>query len=350
MLAAGCGNPQPSEPRDAENPSAKPVPSRNAGKTLGLPPQRTIDLGGGMKLEMVLIPAGSFVMGDNQGLDDEKPAHKVTITQPFYLGRYEVTVEQFRRFVDATGYATDAEQGTGFEGAFGWDADAMEFQMNQHYSWRSPGFPQSDAEPVLNVSWNDAKEFREGLSAEEGDTFRLPTEAEWEYACRAGAATSYSHGNDVDGVAKVGNVADAAFAGQFPELESVIQANDGHAYTARVGSFSPNAFGVYDMHGNVWEWCADWFDVAYYAKSPTKDPAGPATGDERVYRGGGWFNCARGFRAASRSASQPENRNLTVGFRVAVTAESRRGEQTSNTPLAVSFRPARRLGWLGTPS
>jgi len=307
-LAAGCGTRPPSE-------------QQNAGKALAVPVQKTIELGGGMKLEMVWIPAGSFVMGDDMGLDDEKPVHKVTIANPFYLGQYEVTVEQFRWFVEATGYATDAEKGTGFQGAFGWNRDTKEFKMNEKYSWRNTGFAQSDAHPVVNVSWNDAMEFCKWLSRKEGKTYRLPTEAEWEYACRAGTTTRYSHGNDSEGSAKAGNVADAAFEAQFRELKGEIKASDGFAYTSPVGSFLPNPFGLYDMHGNVWEWCADWFDVAYYAQSPTNDPGGPATGEERVYRGGGWFNCARGCRSASRSASLPENRHLTLGFRVAVTAE-----------------------------
>ena len=260
-------------------------------------------------------------MGDDNGLDDEKPVHAVTITQPFYLGKYEVTVEQFRRFIEATGYATDAEKGTGFQGAFGWNRDTMEFQMNAEHSWRSTGFAQLDTHPAVNVSWNDATEFCKWLSRRDGKTYRLPTEAEWEYACRAGTTTPYSHGDDPEGAANVGNVADAAFATQFPELESAIKANDGYAYTSPVGSFSPNPFGLYDMHGNVWEWCADWFDVEYYATSPASDPGGPATGEERVYRGGGWFNCARGFRSASRSGDLPENRHLTLGFRVASDAE-----------------------------
>lgn len=307
MLVAGCGT--------------RTVEQGNSGKVLDLPTQKTIDLGDDVKMEMVLIPAGSFFMGDNSGLDDEKPAHKVTITKPFYLGHHEVTVEQFRRFVEATGYATDAERGKGFKGAFGWNPVKMEFQTNEDYSWRNTGFAQSDTHPVVNVSWNDAMEFCKWLSRIEGKTFRLPTEAEWEYACRGGTTTRYSHGNDPEGLAQVGNVADATFQGQYFELKALIQASDGYAYTSPAGSFLPNSFGVYDMHGNAWEWCADWYDPEYYAKSPADNPTGPATGEERVYRGGGWFNCTRGCRSASRSAGFPENRNLTVGFRVLLVAE-----------------------------
>lgn len=303
-LAAGCGTqPPPEQPRAA------------------LPAHKTVELGGNLKLEMVLIPAGAFVMGDDTGPDDEKPAHKVAITKPFYLGKHEVTVEQFRQFVEATGYATDAEKGTGFQGAFGWNREAMEFEMNDKYSWRNTGFPQSDSHAVVNVSWNDAVEFCKWLRGKDGKPYRLPTEAEWEYACRAGTTTHYSHGDDAEGLAKVGNVADAAFEAEFPELKGLVKASDGYAHTSPAGSFLPNAFGLYDMHGSVWEWCADWYDVEYYAKSPANDPEGPATGEERVYRGGGWFNCARGCRSATRSASQAENRNLALGFRVAVAAE-----------------------------
>ena len=307
-LAAGCGTQSSSKQDDT-------------GKAMDMPVRKTIELGGDVKLEMALIPAGSFVMGDDSGLDDEKPAHKVTITKPFYLGLYEVTIEQFRQFVDATGYGTDAEKGAGFRGAFGWVPDTMEFKMNETYSWRNTGFVQSDIHPVVNVSWNDAMEFCRWLSGKDGKAYRLPTEAEWEHACRAGTTTRYSHGDDSEELVKVGNVADAAFEMQFPELKGEIQANDGYAYTSPAGSFLPNSFGLYDMHGNVWEWCADWYDPEHYAKSPANDPSGPATGEERVYRGGGWFNCARGFRSASRSGGLAENRHLTLGFRVAVAAE-----------------------------
>ena len=321
VLATGCGTQQPSAPTSAGLAVNVLVRPQVAGKASEMPAQKAVDLGGGIRLEMVLIPAGSFLMGDNTGLDDEKPAHKVTITKPFYLGQCEVTVAQFRRFVEATGYATDAEKGTGFQGAFGWNPDLMEFQMHDEYAWRNTGFAQLDSHPVVNVSWNDAAEFCRWLSRKGGSTFRLPTEAEWEYACRAGTTTAYFHGHNSEGIAQVGNVADAAFETQFPELKGVIKASDGYAYTSPARSFVPNAFGLHDMHGNVWEWCADWFDIEYYAQSPTNDPQGPTMGQERVYRGGGWFNCARGFRSASRSGDLPENRHLTLGFRVAAAAE-----------------------------
>jgi formylglycine-generating enzyme required for sulfatase activity len=308
VLAVGCGTQPPSE-------------QQNAAPPVSLSAQKTIQLGDGVKLEMVLVPAGSFVMGDDNGLDDEKPAQKVTIAKPIYLGRCEVTIEQFRRFIDATSYATDAEKGTGFQGAFGWDRETVDFKMNEEYSWRNTGFSQSDSHPVVNVSWNDAMEFCNWLSHKEGKTYRLPTEAEWEYACRAGTTTRYFHGDDSEGLEKVGNVADADFESQFPELEGVIKDSDGYAYTSPAGSFVPNSFGLYDMHGNVWEWCADWYAPEHYAKSPTDNPGGPAAGEERVYRGGGWFNCARGCRSASRSGSAPENRNLTLGFRISRAAE-----------------------------
>ncbi|MHB8955818.1 MAG: formylglycine-generating enzyme family protein [Pirellulaceae bacterium] len=320
-LATGCGTQTPAQQQNAGGAPNVPVQPSTSATASDMPIQKTIALGGGTKLEMALMPAGSFIMGDNTGLDDEQPAHTVTLSKPFYLGQYEVTVEQFGRFVEATGYATDAEKGTGFQGAFGWNRDTMAFQMNEEYSWRNTGFAQLGTHPVVNVSWNDAMEFCKWLSGKEGKTYRLPTEAEWEYACRAGTTTSYFHGNDSEGTEKVGNVADAAFGAQFPELKSEIKASDGYAYTSPAGSFLPNPFALYDMHGNVWEWCADWFDVEYYANSPTYDPRGPATGEERVYRGGGWFNCARGFRSASRSGDLPENRHLTLGFRVAVAAE-----------------------------
>ena len=182
----------------------------------------------GMKL--TLIPAGEFMMGSGESAEDtaaffnktygenllkaddfknEHPQHRVRITKPFYLGTYHVTRGQFRRFVKDSGYKTDAEKGDR-PGAWGRDAAKRAFRFNTDYSWRNAGFAQTDDHPVVNVSWNDAVAFCKWLSKMEGKTYRLPTEAEWEYACRAGTTTRYYNGDDPETLAKVGNVADAA--------------------------------------------------------------------------------------------------------------------------------------------
>ena len=200
-----------------------------------------------------------------KALKSEYPQHRVRITKPFYLGTYHVTRGQFRQFVADTGYKTDAEKGEE-PGAFGWDPDKKEFDFNEKYSWRNVGFEQTDEHPVVNVSWNDAKAFCEWLSKKENQTYRLPTEAEWEYACRAGTTTRYSSGDDPETLAKVGNVADATAKAKFPDWTWTIKASDGYVFTSPVGSFQPNANGLYDMHGNAWQWCADWYGAEYYAK------------------------------------------------------------------------------------
>ena len=130
--------------------------------------------------------------------------------------------------------------------------------------------------------------FCQWLSRKEGKTYRLPTEAEWEYACRAGTTTRYYSGDDPETLAKVGNVADATAKAKFPGWQFTIKASDGYVFTSPVGSFRPNAFGLYDMHGNACQWCADWYGEEYYAASPVDDPTGPDSGDVRVLRGGSW--------------------------------------------------------------
>ncbi len=289
----------------------------------------------GMKL--VLIPAGEFLMGSAESPEevgrvfrdygtpdaltfaDEHPQHRVRITRPLYLGVYEVTVGQFRQFVQATRYQTDAEKGTGgFHGAYGMDPKTGEPDLFADYSWRNAGFEQTDEHPVVNVSWNDAAAFCEWLSRKESREYRLPTEAEWEYACRAGTTTRYYHGDDPEGLATVGNVADATLQMHFPRYDWTLKARDGYVFTAPVGQFKPNAFGLYDMHGNVSEWCADWFGSGYYGKSPTDDPQGPASGSERADRGGGWSLGAGACRSAARGGSEPDSRASDLGFRVAL--------------------------------
>ncbi|HEV8070775.1 MAG TPA: formylglycine-generating enzyme family protein [Planctomycetaceae bacterium] len=282
----------------------------------------------GMKL--VVIPAGEFFMGSTplqvhqirrgdpsfrkDWERDEQPQHHVQISRPFLLGAHEVTRGQFGEFVRSTKYVTDAQRD--HKGGMGFEAATSEFKQDPHFNWQNAGFVQSDDQPVVNVSWNDAVAFCQWLSRKEKIAYRLPTEAEWEYACRAGTTTLYSYGDDPEGLAAVANVADAAAREKFSSW-SGIAGRDGHVFTAPVGSFQPNAFGLFDMHGNVWEWCRDWFGESYYAKSPEKDPSGPPTGTVRVFRGGSWYDAASLCRSAFRYWDVPTYRDYFLGFRVA---------------------------------
>jgi formylglycine-generating enzyme required for sulfatase activity len=271
----------------------------------------------GMKL--VLVPAGEFLMGspdnDKEAGNNERPRHQVRITRPFYLGAYEVTRGQFRHFVDDAGYQTEAEKG----GQPGWvpDARTKKFAQNYRYTWQTPGFDQSDVHPVVNVSWNDAQAFISWLNRNEGEGYRLPTEAEWEYACRAGSTTRYSFGDAPEELATAGNVADGTAKAKFPNWTCIV-ARDGYVYTAPVGQYNPNAFGLYDMHGNVWEWCSDGYAADYYKQRQVDDPQGISNASLRVYRGGGYGTFAPVVRSARRITQPPGYRDGNVGFRLAL--------------------------------
>jgi formylglycine-generating enzyme required for sulfatase activity len=322
-----------------QSPSANSKPADKDSHETKQASRLAVDLGGGVKLQMVLIPPGEFAMGSREsaedtatlfnktyggnllkadGFADEHPQHRVRITRPFYLGTYHVTRGQFRRFVADTGYSTDAETGDR-KGASGSNPDKNQFEFSEEYSWRNTGFEQTDEHPVVNVNWNDAIAFCKWLSRKEGKTYRLPTEAEWEYACRAGTTTWYNNGDDLEMLAKVGNVADATFTLKFPAAKYTIEASDGYVFTAPVGSFTPNAFGLYDMHGNAWQWCADWYGKEYYAASPAADPTGPDSGHDHVVRGGSWGCGPYITRSAGRYGFAPGFRGDGVGFRVART-------------------------------
>jgi formylglycine-generating enzyme required for sulfatase activity len=246
--------------------------------------------------------------------DNEQPRHRVRITRIQGLSAHEVTVGQFRKFVDDTGYKTEAERDG--KGGWGLDADKKQWVQDPKFTWRNPGFEQSDDHPVVDVSWNDATEFCRWLSRKDGRDYRLPTEAEWEYCCRAGSETLYSNGDDPERLARVGNVFDARAKAQFPGWPT-IAADDGFVFTAPVGRYEPNAWGLYDMHGNVWEWCLDYYDAAYYKNSAAVDPRGPSSAAGRVLRGGSWLNLAWAGRPASRDWSTPGYRFSHLGFRVA---------------------------------
>ena len=293
-------------------------------------------------MKFVLIPSGEFLMGSDESPDalaaaypqyerrrflelgDEAPVHRVRITHAFYLGQHEVTVGQFRRFVAASGYRPESEaDGTGgygynrdYDPAKSRRGDAFEGR-DPKYSWRNPGFEQGDDHPVLNVTWNDAAALANWLSRQEGKKYRLPTEAEWEYAARAGSRTRYNSGDDPQSLLAVANMFDADAKINWPQWTAyALQGHDRFAFTAPVGSFAPNAFGLYDMHGNAWEWVNDWYDEHYYAHSPLNDPPGPADGNVRVRRGGSWHTWPFYARSSYRNWNSPDTRYTLVGMRL----------------------------------
>lgn len=289
----------------------------------------------------------------NGEVKGEFPAHTVQLTRDFDLGKHEVTVGQFRDFVKATGFVTDAEKnGT----MLGFDPDKNDtqrsnrdlhferFRIDEKYTWKTPGFEIEDAQPVVGVSFRDAQAYCDWLSKTREGTFRLPTEAEWEYACKAGTKTWYSCGNDPDCVYEHANVADAALEAKHPMLtkyQRVVRLKpgegDGFAYPAPVGSFKPNPWGLYDMHGNVWEWTTDLYADRHYAdrvKQAAKDqgvnerevvvvdPTGPDTtemqefGDWHTLRGGGWNVAPLSNRSSMRAYGEAGDAFCYVGFRV----------------------------------
>lgn len=291
----------------------------------------------------VRIPAGSFRMGTAasaeelqalypraeprrlQGLDDERPAHAVRITRPFYLGQHEVTVGQFRAFLERSGHVPESiADGTG---GYGWNpaydpattarGDAFEGR-DPRYSWRNPGFAQGEDHPVVNVTWNDAQALARWLSRTEGRRYRLPTEAEWEYACRAGQQGAEPPPAALQGQA---NVFDREAAVHWPKwADQAFPFHDGHAFTAPVGSHAPNAFGLHDMLGNVWEWTADWHADDYYAHAPAEDPQGPTEGEVKVRRGGSWHTWPLYARCGFRNWNTPQTRYTLVGIRLLLEA------------------------------
>jgi formylglycine-generating enzyme required for sulfatase activity len=247
-------------------------------------------------MELVLIPAGRFLMGSPPNEKDrrsDEQQHEVEITRPFYLGVYQVTQEEYERimgrnpsYFSATGGGKDQVKGL----------DTRRF-------------------PVENVSWDDAVAFCRKLSelpAEKaaGRAYRLPTEAEWEYACRGGAPFQhpFHFGPSL-------SPEQANFDGNFPYGDA--PKGPYLQRTTTVGSYPANAFGLHDMHGNVWEWCADWYDADYYQNSPGQDPLGPPLASGRVLRGGGWYDHGRICRSAYRLRYGPDNRNYFYGFRLA---------------------------------
>ena len=287
-------------------------------KVIGPAPEFTLNLGGA-KMELVLVKAGEFDMGSNDGDGNEKPVHKVKISQPYYIGKYDVTVAQFRAFADAMKFQTEAEKCNK-----GWTVKDGKWQEVTGVTWRNPGFTQDDNHPVVVVTWNDAQDFCKWATKLTGRTVRLPTEAEWEYAARGPKGLKYPWGDKWEGI--MANVADASLrrAG-FNMQWGEIKEDDGYPFTSPGGAFKNASWcGAYDMAGNVWQWCQDYFNDKYYGESPAVDPQGPATGGDRVLRGGCWNNGPANCRSARRLRSNPGNRDANDGFRVVVGCGSSR--------------------------
>ena len=279
---------------------------------------------------MIDLPGGTFRMGDESVWaypgDGEGPVHDVVI-DPFRIDAHAVTNEAYAAFVDATGHRTDAEQ-YGWSFVFGGflpddfpDTRAVEgapwWRQVYGADWRHPEGPQSEVgdrgdHPAIHVSWRDAAAY----CAWSGT--RLPTEAEWEYAARGGTAgAAFPWGDDLE---PGGEHRMNVFQGTFPGHDT---AADGHAGTAPVGAFPPNEFGLYNVTGNVWEWCADWYDPGYYVRAPRERPTGPEHGTHRVMRGGSYLchiSYCRRYRVSARSGNEPDSTTGNLGFRVAADA------------------------------
>ena len=267
MVGTAC-NKRPKSSEEGEAPNKAGA----GGEAKSPPKELTVDLGKGVKLEMVLIPAGEFLMGspdsDNFTIGYVKPQHRVRITKPFYLGKYLVTQEQW-----------EAVMGS------------------------NPSYFKGPKNPVENVGWDDCQGFLGKLNAKVGSDrgkFQLPSEAQWEYACRAGSTTRFCFGDDQS---KLGDYA-------------WYDRNSGNT-THPVGEKKPNGWGLYDIHGNVSEWCQDWHDSGYYVKSPIDDPTGAPAGSGRVFRGGSFYNPVSNCQSADRYYDAIGLGYIFVGFRVA---------------------------------
>ena len=253
---------------------------------------------------MLELPAGSFTMGCTAGWDDqlggcrenEYPAHPVSV-QAFAISRHEITVQQFTRFVEATQYVTTAEfqhQGCAIQDV----AKPTVWVISAQHHWRQPSFPQQPIHPVVCVSWQDAQAYTQWLSKEQGQSYRLPTEAEWEYAARGGKITAFYWGNQPDR--------------HFANVSGV-EGVDQWTHTAPVGQFAANAFGLHDMAGNVWEWTLDCWQSYQPTASTTSTCSQTAF---RARRGGGWDNVPASTRSAARSPASLLDRSYVLGFRV----------------------------------
>ncbi len=232
-------------------------------------------------------------MGSNNGDKDEKPKNRVNINYDFYIGKYEVTLGEFRKFINSTNHQVQTET---YGGCYIYD---KKWKQKADANWENPYFTQTESSPVVCVSHNDAKAYTKWLSQKTGKTYRLPTEAEWEFVARAGTTTKYSFG---DSKSSLGSYA--------------WYGNNSNSKTHKVGQKQPNPWGVYDMHGNVWEWCEDWYTDSYSNTPTNGDENNNGSQKMKVLRGGSWVNVAGSLRSASRYRNDPTFAIDGIGFRV----------------------------------
>ena len=297
-------------------------------------------------MRMVRIPAGDYMMGSlkqeqdwlrltfkkiwreghKQWFQDELPLHPVRITRPFYMAATEVTVGQFREFIKETKHKTDAEKG---DGGMIWSNKEERWVPKKDMKWDAVPWRTADDHPAVFVSWNDAQAFCRWLSRKEKRTYRLPSEAEWEMACRGGSVwVRYPWGNRLPGDH------DSNFGDGNAKLpESLTTVEDGYEYVAPVGNYPPNGFGLYDMAGNVMEWVEDYYGRNYYENSPLENPKGPGSGTSRVNKGGNWFASPADDRCAFRGFSGQEMSFWNLGFRVVME------EKDEDQPSSSAARP-----------
>lgn len=258
-----------------------------AGRLAGPDQSNVLFTESGSGMKFMPVPGGCFRMGDTfgDGQGDEKPIHEVCL-EPFYMGQYEVTNAQYRKF--KPDHSSGSYEGNSLDG---------------------------DSQPVSNVSWYEAVEYARWLSKKSGRFFRLPTEAEWEYAARGGTTGRNFWDDDPDGPCLSANGADLSAKSQWPAWTTT-NCNDFFKVSAPAGRFKANAFGLYDMMGNAWEWTNDWYDAEYYFNSPKLNPHGPDAGSLRIPRGGGWGNASECVRVSDRNGFDPDFRILFLGFRL----------------------------------
>ena len=308
------------------------IPASDGGKVKNDPKAIVNSLG----MKLVRIPKGDFQMGSEE-FPSERPPRPARVTQDFYLAIHHVTVAQFQAFVKDANYKTDAENGKGAEG---FDSTIPWVTKKVEFNWKNPGFEQGNDHPVVCVSWNDAVAFCAWLSKKEARNYRLPTDREFEYAIRAGTKMHWSCGDTPENLKGFANCADLALvtkgklnqkklternAGLSPISAGIATWDDGFPFTSPVGALKPNAWGLYDMHGNAWQWCLD----RMLSNRPTKDPQiNPedvialvkGTGNRKI-RGGAWWLGPGRCRSANW-ANRPQADSFSfVGFRVARAAD-----------------------------